>query len=166
MKISGIIFCILIVLFMSYFLIGIGTIIKNGTSITKAPGTVARLKLFLSKNSAETAEESSFPELLPKHIAWNTAEQDQLIEHIINTALSLGYELQKNDKKLEQASNNEQPLHFTYTTKIFKFTDDLYVNIKTNDDKGFIIHAKSSSRTGRADFGANIANIRNLFERL
>lgn len=162
MKILGIIVTTFLTLIISYFLMGIGTILKNGTSLTETPGTATRLKLFLSKNSAETAENSPFPELLPKHVIWDTAKLNQFTKQLIQTAESLGYQLQETSKQHDQANGHEKSLHFTITTKTFKFIDDLYINISI-EDKGFIINAKSSSRTGRADFGANLGNIRKLF---
>ena len=165
MKILGIITTIGITLVVSYFLMGIGTILKNGVSLTQTPGTVTRLKLFLSKNSAETAENSLFPELTPTYITWDTAELTEFTKQLIQTAESLGYQFQETNGQNDQASRHEKLLHFTTTTKIFKFVDDLYVGISI-DDKGFIINAKSSSRTGRADFGANLGNIRKLLDRI
>jgi len=166
MKILGTIIAVFLILVVGYFLVSIGTILKNGTSLTQAPGTVTRLKLFLSKNSAETAENSPFPELLPQHFTWNTAELGQFNQKIVETAESLGYQIQDNNETLEHTSEYEQLLHFTITTKTFKFIDDLYIGINIDDENGFVVNAKSSSRTGRADFGANIANIRNFFDRL
>ena len=166
MKILGTIIVIFLILVLSYFLIGIGTILKNGTSLTQSPGTVARLKLFLSKNSAETDENSLFLELLPKYFTWNTDELNQFTQQLIKTAESLDYQFQETSEKLEQASEYEQLLHFTTASKTFNFIDDLYIGINIDAENGFIVNAKSSSRTGRADFGANIANIRKLFERL
>ena len=144
---------------MTYLVVGVGTIIKNGTSITNSPGAITRLKSFFSTNVAHTSTESSYPELQPRNYPLPAEKGvDTIKGAIIASAKSLGYEM-----NAEKQQNNS--LHFTITTKIFKFKDDLTVELETNIDQ-VIINARSSSRTGKADFGANVANIRKFFNAL
>ena len=155
MKIISTLFFAFIILVSTYFIVGLGTIIKNGTSITNKPGTITRLKLFFSTNTAKTDEASSFPELKPQRYTLQKTEINILFEKIILAAESLGYEFIKN-------KSDERTLHFTITTPLFKFVDDLTINIDIENNEA-VVNALSQSRSGRADFGANIANIRNFF---
>ena len=171
MKTLGIIATIIVTLIaivaISYLIIGIFTILKNGTSLTQTPGTIARLKVFLSNNSAETAKKAVFPELQTRQYAWPEDGFQSFVKLLSNTATTLNYELQEltPTTTLNQTFDTETLLHFTVTTKYFKFIDDVYVRIKRNSEI-ITVNVKSQSRTGRADFGANLANIRELFNQL
>ena len=155
MKIISILFFAFIILVSTYFIVGLGTIIKNGTSITNKPGTITRLKLFFSTNTAKTDEASSFPELKPRRYSLQETDINTLFEKIILVAESLGYEFTK-------IKSDEKILHFTITTPIFKFVDDLTINVEIENTEA-IVNALSQSRSGRADFGANVANISKFF---
>ncbi len=55
-------------------------------------------------------------------------------------------------------------LHFTSTTKIMRFTDDVEFEI---DEKNNVVHIKSASRVGYKDFGTNrerVEEIRSLYQ--
>jgi len=160
MKTIFTILTIIVCLILAYLAIGVTTIVKNGTTLFANPGSLPRLKTFLSTNSAETNQHSLFPELKPRRYALNNKDLSQIdiIERIKSSAHSLGY-------KSDEENSGNMDLKFTITTKLLKFVDDLTIQVEI-DQKTLIINAKSSSRKGRADFGANIANIRNLFEKL
>jgi len=51
---------------------------------------------------------------------------------------------------------NETYIASTYTSKLFRYIDDLEIRV---DDKNKLIHFRSASRVGRSDFGANIKRI-------
>ena len=140
-----------------YYSIGVATVLKNGTSITQSPGTLTRLKTFFSTHVAETSFGSVYPELQPLKIKRSDSlDQATLINTIKSSAESLGYQL-------EGQLNSE--LHFVMTTALFKFKDDVYISVQSEQDS-LIVNAKSESRVGRADFGANIANIVVLFKHI
>lgn len=163
MKIISTLFLVLCVLVLSYLVIGISTVMKNGTSLTDKPGTLPRLKLFFSTNTASTSEQPTFPELQAKHYPLeNAADIESFAEKVKTSAKSLGYEFQAD-------SSDNKTLHFTITTVLFKFVDDLKITLELNQDQNkpsITVNAHSSSRTGRADFGANIANIKKFYKAL
>jgi len=144
---------IILALPIAYLTIGIFTILKNGTSITDSPGTVTRLKTFLSTNTAKTENNSNYPELENRIYA---LPKKELREHIKTTANRIGYSLN---------SDSENSTSFVITTGLMKYKDDLTLTFLVNE-KGTIVAAYSKSRKGRADFGANIANITKLFSEL
>ena len=60
-------------------------------------------------------------------------------------------------------TDDENYLHFTFKSRIFRFTDDVEFLFSGKDK---IIHMRSASRTGYSDMGVNrkrIALIRSLF---
>jgi len=142
-----------IVLFLPviYLVLGVSTIIKNGTSITDNPGTLSRLKTFLSSNTASTAPNHDYPELITREYVLSKKE---LEDKVIEVAKKLDY-------SLETQSGDE--IHLIVTTKLVKYKDDVKVTI-TDSEKGSTLNMSSQSRKGRADFGANIANITRLIK--
>ncbi len=163
MKIVSTLVLILCFLILSYLVIGIGTVMKNGTSLTDKPGTLPRLKLFFSTNTASTSEQPAFPELKTKRYPIGNANNfDSFSEQVKTSVKSLGYEFQEN-------SSDDKTLHFTITTALFKFVDDLKITLELEQDENqtnVVVNAASSSRTGRADFGANVANIQKFYAAL
>jgi len=144
---------IILALPIAYLTIGICTILKNGTSITDDPGTVTRLKTFLSTNTAKTENNSNYPELENRIYA---LPKKELREHIKKAAKRIGYSLN---------NDSENSISFVITTGLMKYKDDLTLTFLVNES-GTTVAAYSKSRKGRADFGANIANIKNLFSEL
>lgn len=60
-------------------------------------------------------------------------------------------------------SESEKYLHFTFTSLIFRFVDDVEFEL---DETKNIIHVRSASRVGRSDLGVNakrVAQIRRLY---
>jgi uncharacterized protein (DUF1499 family) len=157
MKVLLTIFIAAVALVFAYFFIGVVTVLKNGTSISQSPGTLIRLKTFFVTHIAETSEQSAYPELKPRQYPISDdLNYDNIIDSIKLSANSLGYSIEK--------ESNDQ-IELVMTTALFKFKDDVIVSISTQ--QGFIIvNARSESRVGRADFGANIANIVKLFKDL
>lgn len=168
MKFITVFLIVIVVPIISYLVIGIATIIKNDTSVTTEPGISSRLTLFLTSNSAYTSEDSAFPELQTRHYSLNDSPTDltkkdieKFSELIKEVASHLGYEL-------DNGTQSSNTLHFTVSTRLFKFVDDLKITIESDPSSTGIVNvnAESSSRTGTADFGANVANIRNFFHAL
>ncbi|MGH1427816.1 MAG: DUF1499 domain-containing protein [Arenicella sp.] len=159
MKILSLLVLCVFVIVATYVVIGVGTVIKNGTSISNTPGTIARLKSFFTTNIAYTSPESPYPELKPRNYPLSPEKDiNHYKDKVIASAEQLGY-------KFNSEKSPDNSLHFTITTKTFKFVDDLHIELQEDNDL-LTINARSSSRTGRADFGANIANIRNFFDAL
>lgn len=177
MKIISTLLCIALTLICAYFIIGIATVIKNGTSITQSPGILVRLKTFFTTNSAETSDQSPYPELKPRQ--YKLDSNIALIKVVKDSANLLGYHydnLENNSfENSEEKPEGEQSvvMNFVATTPLFKFKDDIQVSITTPNSNqkelttmSTTINAHSKSRVGRADFGANIANIVQFFNEL
>lgn len=58
-------------------------------------------------------------------------------------------------------SGGSANIHLTRTTRIFRWVDDIHVTLSTVDG-GVQVDADSKARTGKADFGQNPRNLREL----
>lgn len=140
-------------LLLIYVLLSVGTIVKNGVPLTSDPGLWQRLKRFLSTNTAQTADDHTYPELVtPRY----SLQPKELRQRVIQATTDLGWQLNED-------SDNE--LKFIVTTALARFKDDITINILAHD-QGSALHVVSQSRVGRADFGANVAHILKLRQRL
>ena len=160
MKIISALFFLIVFLILSYLVLGIATILKNGVSITADPGSITRLKQFLSTNIATTEKNSVYPELQPKHYSIDSdkVENVSISEKIRIAAEKAGFQFITNQVETNQ-------IQLTRSTKLLNFIDDIEVKFEVIESE-LVINAKSSSRKGRADFGANLANIKQLFSAL
>ncbi len=136
-----------------YVLVSLGTIIKNNPSLTANPGLMQRLKLFLSTNRAETADQPVFPELITP--SYQIPEQ-QLHSSLVDAGKALGWEV---------VENSAHDIAFVMTTRVFRFKDDITVDIEAINGTSNL-KIISQSRTGRADFAANLNNILSLKKQL
>jgi len=143
-----------------YSIVSLATILKNHHNLFDSPGLLTRLKIYLTKNIAETSKNSPFPELVERQYPLSV---EATTNKVIQAAKELGYQLQ---------SQEAEKLHFTVTSSLFKFVDDVYISIDAIDTadstevNNCAINARSQSRKGRADFAANTKNITRLFSRL
>jgi len=138
---------ILCIVISSYLVISVLTILKNGVSLTEAPGLAKRFKTFMTTHLAETSENHLFPELIPQTIQLSKIE---LTHKIIQSAEMLGWELTK---------QTEDSLEYIVTTSLVKFKDDIKISLKTVSPTSTTFNIRSESRVGRADFGANLGHI-------
>ena len=53
-------------------------------------------------------------------------------------------------------------LHLTRTTRVFRFTDDIQVNLSARGDHQTLVNAQSRSRVGKGDLGQNRRNLKEL----
>jgi len=59
--------------------------------------------------------------------------------------------------------DNGSYLHATFTSRLFRFVDD--VELRLDPDRG-VIHIRSASRVGHSDFGVNRKRVQAIRERL
>lgn len=76
-------------------------------------------------------------------IPYTTEDKEKLVSYIINTIQQSGGVI-----KTQQANY----IAATYTSKLFRYVDDLEIRI---DDTNQLIHIRSASRVGHSDFGVN-----------
>ena len=108
-------------------------------------------------NTAATDEAAADPRLRPIESPRAPAELGKLV---IESASKLPHwELAE-----ETASGDAVKLHFIRTTGLWKFKDDIRVQVEPAPGGGSRLTADSSSRVGKGDLGQNPRNLRELLE--
>ena len=153
MKLTGVLvqaFLCLLIIFGSLLVAGLLT---NKLPWSEPPGIFTRLFAYLTVNEAETEVGSIFPELRPQVYAAPAALMFDVGRRAVER---LGWEtltVDPDDRKIEAV----------VTTKIFGFKDDLLLWVEVIDEQHSQLFARSASRVGKGDLGANTRHLMNLF---
>ncbi len=134
-------------------LLGAG-LISNDLPWSDPPGVGTRLMTYLSTNVAETTSDSAFPELRPRTYA---APAALMFDVARRAAEALHWELstvEPEARKIEAVA----------TTRVIKFKDDITIWVEADGEERSTLFARSASRVGTIDLGANIRHIMDLFE--
>ncbi len=129
---------------------------KNGAHLFDEPGFNERLRVFLTSNTAKTADDHKFKELrTPKF----DMTDEVLYQRVLAAAIELGWEIFAHDK--ENKNTN-----FVVYSPVFLFKDKIYVKVKAIGKNRSSLFIHSSSHTGRADFAANSGHIQALIKQI
>ncbi len=134
-------------------LVGAG-LISNDLPWSDPPGMGTRLLTYLSTNVAETTPDSTFPELRPHTYA---APAALMFDVARRAAEALHWELstvEPETRKIEAVA----------TTRVIKFKDDVTIWVEADGEERSTLFARSASRVGAVDLGANTRHIMDLFE--
>ena len=108
----------------------------------------------LSINYASLESESSDPRMHPPVISGSTAEvADRIVTWAEQTSLW--------SVESQEVGDQEAKIHLTRTTRLFRWVDDIHVQLTTTD-QGIRVDAESKSRVGKGDLGQNPRNLREL----
>ena len=130
---------------------------KNGLPWNLPPGRMVRLVNYVTTHVADTSEESMFPELRPRRYAGVSA--DALYGAVDRAVGKLGWAVIQRDK-------GGRILRAVITTPLLKFEDDIEIAITEAGGGGPQLRARSVSRVGQGDLGANTAHILALYRTL
>ena len=132
------------------FVLVAGALSLNQAPMLSPPGPIERLKTYLMTNVAETHEGHVFPELQPPIFA---AEAKATQDAAVKAMRSLGWrEIQETDGEIRAV----------VVSALFRFRDD--VSVRTEEtEQGTLLHARSASRVGKGDLGANARHLQALF---
>jgi uncharacterized protein (DUF1499 family) len=98
---------------------------------------------------APDAHAQRYPDLVTQHYA---IEGDKVYDAALAFAESLGWKVAAADK-----ANGR--IEATATTRILRFKDDVVIRIR-NSARGCALDARSASRVGQSDLGANARRLR------
>ena len=129
-------------------------LISNDLPWSDPPGMGTRLVTYLSTNVAETTSDSAFPELRPRTYA---APAALMFDVARRAAEALHWELgtvEPEARKIEAVA----------TTRVIKFKDDVTIWVEADGEERSTLFARSASRVGVVDLGANTRHIMDLFE--
>lgn len=126
-------------------------LISNDLPWSDPPGMGTRLMTYLSTNVAETTSDSAFPELRPRTYA---APAALMFDVARRAAEALHWEVEPEARKIEAV----------VTTRVIKFKDDVTIWVEADGEERSTLFARSASRVGVVDLGANTRHIMDLFE--
>lgn len=129
-------------------------IISNRLPLTDPPGLIKRITTYLSTNIAETAGDSPFPELQLRRYE---APEGLLFDIARRAVQNLKWEIINLDAEKKE-------IQAVVTTKIWKFKDDVMVQVRPTQPSGSVLWIRSASRVGKGDLGANTRHVMDLIE--
>lgn len=132
------------------------TLFRNRVPLLDPPGPMERLRIYLTRHVAETADGHRFPELRTPVFE---LPADTLYRRVRANGLKLGWSLQ-------EESPPERRLHFVVRTRWLGFRDDVRVRVVPLAADRSALHMRSASRIGRGDFGQNSAHLRRMLAQL
>ena len=128
-------------------------IMGNRLPLAEPPGWGTRLSTYLNTHVAETTQDSPFPELRLRRYDAPPA----LIVDIARKAVErLRWEAVFDHEKKE--------IKAVVTTKLWKFKDDVTIQIQPAQPSGSVLVVRSVSRVGKGDLGANTRHVMDLVE--
>ena len=129
-------------------------LISNDLPWSDPPGMGTRLMTYLSTNVAETTSDSAFPELRPRTYA---APAALMFDVARRAAEALHWELGTVEPEARK-------IEAVVTTRVIKFKDDVTIWVEADGEERSTLFARSASRVGVVDLGANTRHIMDLFE--
>ena len=147
---------VIVIFVMVFVIIVAATLIKNQAHFFEAPGFAERLSTYLSQHTAATSDNHSFPELRTPVFF---IDADKLFNVVIEVASDLGWQIRQIDE-------DDLTVSLVITTSLFRFSDDLVVQVKMNKPGESALTIHSTSRKGKADFAANAGHIQTLVQQV
>ncbi len=145
---------IIVVLLLFTVILILATLIKNDANLLKQPGPVQRMKVFLTTNVAETADNHVFSELETPVFDLPAAV---LYQRVLQSAIKLNWQVVDNDSEDMTAT-------FIVQSVAFAFKDDILAHVNSIDETTSSLYLRSASRLGKADFAANSAHLQALIK--
>jgi hypothetical protein len=127
-------------------------LLGNRPPLGAPPGAKVRLVTYLSTRVAETSPQHPFSELRTPGFR---ASADTLSRVVLQACQRLGWEV---------ARTGPGEVHAVVTTRLWRFRDDVHVRVEPAAGGVVLLHARSASRVGRGDLGANSRHLMDLMK--
>ena len=134
--------------------LSVAGLIANDLPWSDPPGMGTRLMTYLTTNVVETTPDTAFPELRPRTYA---APAALMFDVARRAADALHWESSTVDPEARK-------IEAVVTTKIIRFKDDVTIWVEADGEERSTLFARSASRVGWGDLGANTRHLMNLFE--
>lgn len=132
------------------------TILWNRVPLMESPGPLARLKVYLTRNTVEVSGDALLPEHRPR--AW-PAPPAELLPRVVEAVTRLGW----SELAVDGGAGTVTAV---VTTPLLRFKDDVVVRVEPAGDGASTLYVRSRSRVGRGDLGANTRHLLDLYEAL
>ena len=131
-----------------------GAIAMNRVPILDSPGLSERLRVYFTTHAAELKDQTRFPELQAHDDA---RDAGTLYASALRAVKKLGWEVTIHD-------DAQRRIDAVVTTRLWKFKDDVSIWVVAQPNGSSRLYARSQSRVGRGDLGANARHLRELIE--
>lgn len=128
----------------------------NHPPLLDSPGIGARLKTYITTHVAETRENHPFPELRPHTF---TVSPALLFNIGVQMLPEMGWPLSSQDP-------GSYTLTAVATTRVWRFKDDITLQVHAAPTGGSTLYVRSESQTGKGDLGANLRRVINVTEEI
>src|SRR5258708_491776 len=152
MRIVGAIVQIVFFLMLVFASLLVAGVISNRLPLNHPPGFGARISTYLSTNVAETSADSAFPELKLRRYE---APPSLLFDVARRAVQGLKWEVTAMD-------DTKNEIRAVVTTRVWKYKDDVTVQIQPAQPSGSWLWIRSASRVGKGDLGANTRHVMDL----
>lgn len=133
-----------------------GAIAGNRVPLTEPPGLLKRLVTYLTRNTARTSPDHELPELRTRVYA---LPPDRAFDLTLRAVENAGWHV-------DDGNPGGSEIHAVVATPWLRFRDDVHITLTEAPGGGTRVQVESRSRVGRADFGANIGHIMELYGRV
>jgi uncharacterized protein (DUF1499 family) len=134
-----------------------GGIALNRLPLDDPPGSMVRINTYLNTNVAETIEGSPFAELRPRRY---TLPAEQLYAKVKEAAGQLPR------WRVVEADDQTRRLHAVVTSMLFRFKDDVNIEVVPEPGGRPSLMVRSASRVGKGDLGTNTRHVLDLYDAL
>ncbi len=147
-------FKIILALLAAALALVVGAVAMNHVPLLDTPGLSERLRVYFTTHVAELGDATRFPELQAHDDARDAAT---LYADTLRAVENLGWEVISHD-------DTQHRIEAVVTTGLWKFKDDVFLWIAAQPSGGARLYARSQSRVGRGDLGANTRHLLKLVE--
>jgi uncharacterized protein (DUF1499 family) len=134
-----------------------GGILGNRLPLAAPPGPAARISTYLNTHVAETTPDSRFPELRTRNFS---LPADVLYAKVKQAVGQLPR------WEIIESSDDRRELNAVVTTKLFRFKDDVTINVVPEPGGRPALMIRSTSRVGKGDLGANTRHVLDVYDAL
>ena len=124
----------------------------NRPPLSQAPGPAQRIKIYLTRNVAETGPGAALEELRP---LWLRGEPAALVGPVADVMQGLGW-------RAVSADTANGRIGAEVVSDLLRFTDDVTVYLRDAGAGLSEARVHSASRVGRGDLGANARHVMDL----
>ena len=124
----------------------------NRPALLEPPGPGQRLLTYLTTNVAATEQGSPFPELQPRTFP---VPPTRLFDVVNQACQELGWQI-------VAVEPNRGSLAAVVTTRLWRFKDDVRMQVSGLPGGESVLYVRSASRVGKGDLGANARHIVDL----
>jgi uncharacterized protein (DUF1499 family) len=129
----------------------------NHLPLNDPPGSFVRLYVYLNTHVAETIDGSPFPELRPRSYGEPTDALFAKVKEVIG---------QMPRWEIVEAKPEDREVHAVVTSALFRFKDDVTIQVEPQPGGRPAVLVHSTSRVGQGDLGTNTRHVMDLYDGL